>query len=165
MTSPQDQTQAAIRSFATPMEDVAGRALSALLADRGGCIRLGPAQITAAPDRVAIAIDVDGSWILTGVHSTKPTTDALIRFDTLKTARLVRWTAEVFGDEFVLTGHMAPYTLLWPPVGDDVHIRRLELPGRGVLEDITARVTISNHRQDIVLTVGFPVPTGFLDAS
>lgn len=69
--------------------------------------------------------------------------------------RLNPWTATAFGQDFIVTGTLSTTAVrTWPAVGDDVLIPRLDLPGRGALEDVTGRVTLTNSGPDIILTVG-----------
>jgi hypothetical protein len=99
----------------------------------------------------------DGNHELCGPECFALPRAATVHFDHA-TLRLVRWTATVFGADFVVTGTLVSGSL--PTVGDDVPITRLDLPGRGRLEGITARVSINSVGADIVLTIGFPALEG-----
>lgn len=86
---------------------------------------------------------------------------AVVRFDEHHAVHLHQWSATTFGKDFIVTGVVEPGPH-WPTVGPDVRIRRLDLPGRGALGGITARVGLSSTGPDINLTIGFP--TNLLDA-
>jgi hypothetical protein len=89
----------------------------------------------------------------------RPPARATVTFDQWTTLHLTHWAITEFGDQTVVSGSL-PRTHVWPTVGPDVPIGRLELPGWEPFADITARVTISNSGPDIVLTIGFPTLLG-----
>lgn len=140
------------QSILTPTSNVAARALAALVAAHGGTLTLSASDVLNAPSRLDLTT-TDGQMTFTAQSDAHRIAAATVVFDRWTTVELHAWTAATFGQEFVITGTLAR-TPIWPTVGDHVSIQRLSLPGRGALEDITGRVTISNRGNDIALTIG-----------
>lgn len=139
-------------SIPAPMSDTLARTLSTIVAAHGGTLTIRQADILDAPAYIDLHI-TDDHLTLTATPDEQRTSAATIWFDGFTAVRLLNWTATVFGSDFVITGTLVP-SPMWPMVGDQVPILRIDLPGRGAFAEVKARVTITNVGADVTLTIG-----------
>lgn len=143
------------RSLPTRPTDTAARALAALAMRNGGTLTLTADELLDAPAYLTLITSENGVLTFTGVPDPDRLNAATIWFDRDIKAQLTQWTLDQVGGELHLTGFLTP-SGAWPAVGNTVSIMRMDIPGRGGLEEITARVAITNLAERIVLTVMFP---------
>lgn len=143
-----------VRSLPTPPTDTAARALAALVMRHGGTLTLPADELLDAPAYLDLAA-TDGVMTFTAVPDPDRVGAATIWFDRDIKVQLTQWTFDQVGGELHLAGFLTPAGV-WPVVGNTVPIMRMDIPGRGALEEITTRVALTNFAERIVLTVMFP---------